>query len=197
MRKKLIILFFLGLGAIATLATLFYIKPTIMDVFIFLEYAAIVLAFAAGLVFRKKLIILYSVGLGTIIILATYLYQVTHSMMEVFTVIAFAATFSAFAVTLVYAIVRKKLIILYSAGLGTIMTLVTYLYQVKPHVMDAIIVNHGFPLKWLSEWLWGWGGPTHHFTILWGSLLLDIIFWSIIAFIIIVMIKVSIKSRQS
>lgn len=196
MRKKLIILYFLGLGVIATLATIFYIKPSIIDVFIFLEYAAIVLAFAVGLVFRKKLIILYSVGLGTIMTLATYLYQVTHSMMEVFTVLAFSATVSAFAVTLVYAIVRKKLIILYSVGLGTIISLATYLYQVKPHLIDASVVNYGFPLKWLSESLWGWGGPTHHFTILWGGLYLDIIFWSIIAFIIIVMIKVSVKSRR-
>ena len=167
-----------------------------MDVFIFLEYAAIVLAFAVGLVFRKKLNILYSVGLGTIIILVTYLYQVTHSMMDVFNVLAFSATVSASVVILVYSIVRKKLITLYSVGLGTIITIATYLYRVKPFIVDVSIIYHGFPAYWLRE-SYGWGGPPYRLYIQWGGLLLDIVFWSIIAFIIIVMIKVLVKSRRS
>jgi len=98
--------------------------------------------------------------------------------------------------TLVYAVVRKKLSILYSIGLGTIITLATYFYQVKPHITDISLVNHGFPHSWLDEtWLYS-GGP-HRFSVFWGGLLLDILFWSIIAFIIIVMIKVSTKSRRS
>ena len=100
--------------------------------------------------------------------------------------------------TLVFAIVRKKSSILYSIGLGTIITLATYLYQVKPSLIDAYVIEHGFPHSWLSEsWggTWGSGGP-HHFSVFWGGLLLDIIFWSIIAFIIIVMIKASIKLRR-
>ncbi|MFQ6129589.1 MAG: hypothetical protein ACE5OT_02120, partial [Candidatus Hadarchaeaceae archaeon] len=145
---------------------------------------------------RKKLIILYSLGLGAIIILATYLYQITHSMMDVFIVIAFSATISAFVVILVYSIVRKKLITLYSLGLGTIMTLATYLYQVKPSIVDGSIIYHGFPTYWLAE-AYGWGGPPYRSSIHWGGLFLDIVFWSIIAFIIIVMIKALVKSRRS
>lgn len=100
----------------------------------------------------------------------------------------------AFAVILVYAIVRKKLIILYSVGLGTVITLATYLYQVKPFVMDGSIIYHGFPAYWLRE-SYGWGGPPYRFYIQWGGLLLDIVFWSIIAFIVITV--VSVKSRRS
>ena len=88
----------------------------------------------------------------------------------------------AFAVILVYAIVRKKLIILYSVGLGTIITLATYLYQVKPFIMDVSIIYHGFPAYWLQE-AYGWGGPPYRSYIQWGELLLDIVFWSIIGFI--------------
>jgi len=102
----------------------------------------------------------------------------------------------ALVAILVYAIVRKKLPILYSVGLGTIITLATYLYQVKPSLIDVYVIEHGFPLSWLSEnWLYS-GGP-HYFSVSWIGMLLVIIFWSIIAFIIIVMIKVSIKSRRS
>ena len=104
--------------------------------------------------------------------------------------------FFAFAATVAYAIVRKKLTILYSVGLGTIITLATYLYRVRPFVMDASIIYHGFPACWLRE-SYGWGGPPYRLYIQWGGLLLDIIFWSIIVFIIIVMIKVLVKSRRS
>jgi len=102
----------------------------------------------------------------------------------------------ALVAVLVYAIVKKKLIVLYSISLGAIITLATYLYQVKPSIVDGSIIYHGFPAYWLSE-SYGWGGPPYRLYIQWGGLLLDIVFWSIIAFIIIVMIKVSIKSRRS
>jgi len=101
----------------------------------------------------------------------------------------------ALVAVLVYAIVRKKLFIVYSVGLGTIITIATYLYRVKPFLMDVSIIYHGFPACWLLE-SYGWGGPPYRLYIQWGGLLLDIVFWSIIAFIIIVIIKVSIKSLR-
>ena len=119
-------------------------------------------------------------------------------MMDVFIVLAFSATVSAFVVILVYSIVRKKLITLYSVGLGTIITLATYFYQVKPSIIDGNIINYGFPISWLHEsWggIWGSGGP-HYFSVSWIGMLLVIIFWSIIAFIAIVIITALIKSRR-
>ena len=90
----------------------------------------------------------------------------------------------AIAATLVYAVVRKKLSILYSVGLGTIITIATYLYQVKPSLIDGYVINHGFPFRWLFEIWWYSGGP-HYFSVSWAGLLLDTIFWSIIGFIAI------------
>lgn len=77
-----------------------------------------------------------------------------------------------------------------------IITLATYFYQVSGFAVEKEYTNHGFPFAWLEE---GWGGfiPTPYSLYLWSGLLFDVIFWSIIAFVIIVMIKVSIKSRRS
>ncbi|MFQ6115308.1 MAG: hypothetical protein ACE5NG_14715 [bacterium] len=96
-----------------------------------------------------------------------------------------------FAAILVYVVMRKKLIILYFVGSGTIMTLATCLYQTRPSLFDANIINYGFPLSWLYEsWggIWGSGGP-HYFSITWAGLFLDILFWSTIGFMAVFIIS--------
>lgn len=86
----------------------------------------------------------------------------------------------AFVAILVYAIMRKKLIILYFVGLGVIITLATYFYQVR----SFGTINYGFPFAWLWE-NWSNLPGVHYFVILWSTLLLDILFWSIIGFMAI------------
>lgn len=89
-------------------------------------------------------------------------------------------------------LLKNKLIILCSVCLGTIITLATYFYQVR----SFGTINYGFPRAWLWE-NWSNFPAAHIFGILWSGLILDIIFWSIIAFLVIVMIKVLVKSRRS
>jgi hypothetical protein len=89
---------------------------------------------------------------------------------------------------------RKKLIIL-SVGLGMIITLATYFYQVNGFAVENVYTNHGFPFAWLEE---GWRGfaSAYYLDILWGGLLFDVISWSIIAFVVNVITKIMVSSSQ-